>query len=92
MRGVYYHFTAPEAMGRSLFRALRPGGTLAVIDFPPRLLLSLCTPKGIPANRGGHGIRKALLKEELMEAGFDTVREHDDWPFRFYCEVFRKPD
>jgi ubiquinone/menaquinone biosynthesis C-methylase UbiE len=53
MRGAYHHLTAPTDMTRSLFRALRPGGTLAVIDFPPRLLLSLWTPKGIPENRGG---------------------------------------
>jgi SAM-dependent methyltransferase len=56
MRGVYHHFTAPQQMNGSLFRALRPGGTLAVIDFPPRLLLWLCTPKGIPATPFG-GLR-----------------------------------
>jgi ubiquinone/menaquinone biosynthesis C-methylase UbiE len=91
MRSVYHHFTAPTDMTRSLFRALRPGGTLAVIDFPPRVLLSLWTPKGIPENRGGHGIRKTLLRQELIEAGFEPLQEWDDWPFRMYCVVFRKP-
>ena len=91
MRGVYHHFTAPTDMTRSLFLALRPGGTLAVIDFPPRLLLSLWTPKGIPENRGGHGIQKELLRQELIEAGFEPAQECDDWPFRMYCAVFRKP-
>jgi ubiquinone/menaquinone biosynthesis C-methylase UbiE len=91
MRGVYHHFTAPVDMTRSMFRALRPGGTLVVIDFPPRLLLSLSTPKGIPKDRGGHGIRKELLRRELIEAGFESVAQWDDWPFRMYCVVFRKP-
>jgi ubiquinone/menaquinone biosynthesis C-methylase UbiE len=91
MRVVYHHFTAPREMNRSLLRALRPGGTLAVIDFPPRPLLSLWTPKGIPDNRGGHGIRKDLLVKELSDAGFQKVRELDDWPSRSYCVVFRKP-
>ncbi|MFB3916748.1 MAG: class I SAM-dependent methyltransferase [Terriglobales bacterium] len=91
MRGVYHHFTAPQEMDRSLFRALRPGGKLVVIDFSPRLLLSLCPPKGIPENRRGHGIRKELLKRELTQAGFEPVREYDDWPFRLYCLTFRKP-
>jgi ubiquinone/menaquinone biosynthesis C-methylase UbiE len=91
MRTVYHHFTAPDEMNRSLFRALRPGGILAVIDFPPRLLLSLCTPKGIPDNRGGHGIRKELVIQELGQVGFQPVREYHDWPFGLYCVVFRKP-
>jgi len=91
MRGVYHHFTAPEEMNRSLFRALRPGGALVVIDFPPKLVLAPWTPKGIPANRGGHGIRQELLRRELAEAGFETVEQWDDWPFGMYCVVLRKP-
>ncbi len=91
MRGVYHHLTAPQEMNRNLFRALRPGGMLAVIDFPPRLLLSLWMPKGIPDNRGGHGIRKQLLEEEVTLVGFQRMREYDDWPSRLYCVVFRKP-
>ncbi len=91
LRGVYHHLTHPEEMGRSLFRALRPGGRLAVADFAPRLWLAPWTPKDIPENRGGHGIRKQLVKRELGAAGFRPVREYDDWPFRFYCLVFEKP-
>lgn len=91
MRGVYHHLTDPAAMDASLLRALRPGGTLAVIDFPPRLLLAPWTPKGIPSNRGGHGIQRALMTEELERAGFDAVRTVDKWPGGFYCVLFQKP-
>jgi len=35
MRDVYHHFTHPAEIDASLLRALKPGGLLAVIDFPP---------------------------------------------------------
>src|ERR1051325_7949667 len=44
MRVAYHHLTDPAAMDASLLRALRPGGTLAVIYFAPRLLLAPWTP------------------------------------------------
>jgi len=91
VRSAYHHFTAPEAMNGSLLRALRPGGTLAVIDFPPRLLLKPWTPKGIPDNRGGHGIPPRLVAEELASAGFETVRNIADWPGGHFCILVQKP-
>jgi ubiquinone/menaquinone biosynthesis C-methylase UbiE len=90
VRGAYHHFTDPVAMSRSLLRALRPGGTLAVIDFPPRLLLKPWTPKGIPSNRGGHGIPSRIAEEELAEAGFEPVRTIGDWPGGYFCIVVQK--
>ncbi len=53
---VYHHLTDPVDTDRSLCRALRPGGSLAVLDFRPSLLLLPWKPKGLPANREGHGI------------------------------------
>jgi ubiquinone/menaquinone biosynthesis C-methylase UbiE len=91
MRGVYHHLTNPDAMDASLLRALRPGGTLAVIDFAPRKLLAPWTPKGIPSNRGGHGIRPGLMTQELERAGFEAVRTVVDWPGGNYCVLFQKP-
>lgn len=35
LRGVYHRITQPGDINKSLFRALRPGGLLALIDFPP---------------------------------------------------------
>jgi SAM-dependent methyltransferase len=91
MRGAYHHLTDPAAMDASLLRALRPGGSLAIIDFAPRLLLAPWTPKGIPSSRGGHGIRRELTTEELARAGFDAVRTFENWPGGCYCVLFQKP-
>ena len=92
LRRVYHHFTAPDEMDRSLMRSLRPGGLLAVIDFAPRKSLTESDPvKGVPGNRGGHGIPKKILVQELTAAGFKLDKSFDDWPEDGYCVLFRKP-
>lgn len=91
LRGAYHHLTDPGAMNQSLLRALRPGGTLAVIDFAPRLLLKPWTPKGIPENRGGHGVPRPIVEAELEAAGFEPVRSIPDWPGGRFCVVVQKP-
>jgi ubiquinone/menaquinone biosynthesis C-methylase UbiE len=91
LRRVYHHLTAPVEMDARLLGSLKPGGELAVIDFAPRKSLSESDPvKGVPANRGGHGIPKNILIEELTTAGFKVDKVFDDWPDG-YCVVFRKP-
>jgi ubiquinone/menaquinone biosynthesis C-methylase UbiE len=91
LRRVYHHLTAPAEMDASLLRSLKPGGLLAVIDFAPRKWLSESDPvKGVPANRGGHGIPEKILIEELSSAGFKVNRVVDDWPEDSYCVVFQK--
>jgi ubiquinone/menaquinone biosynthesis C-methylase UbiE len=89
LRRVYHHFTNPDAMRRSLVRAIRPGGLIAVIEFEPRSQRSLERPKGVPENRGGHGITKELLIEEMTRAGFEVDREIEPWHGRDYCVIFR---
>ena len=92
LRRVYHHFTAPSEMDASLLRSLRPGGFLAVIEFPPRKSLTASDPvNGVPSNRGGHGIPKKILLEELTAAGFKLDKTFDDWPEDGYCLLFRKP-
>ena len=93
LRRVYHHLTAPVEMDASLLQSLKPGGELAVIDFPPRKGLTESDPvKGIPRNRGGHGIPEKILIQELTTAGFKVDKVFDDWPEDDYCVVFRKPD
>ena len=91
LRRVYHHFTAPMEMDASLLRALKPGGELAVIDFAPRKSLTESDPvKGVPANRGGHGIPQKILTEELSKAGFQVEQVLTDWPEDGYCVIARK--
>ncbi|MGI8746080.1 MAG: class I SAM-dependent methyltransferase [Bryobacteraceae bacterium] len=91
LRGVYHHFTKSIEMDTSLYRALRPGGLLAVIEFPPSWFLSMIAPvKGVPGNRGGHGIPRNVLVQELKTAGFQIVEQIENWPAGLYCVVGRK--
>jgi predicted methyltransferase len=90
LRKVYHHFGNPAAMNKSLFETLRPGGRLAVIDFEPTLWMG-GEPRGVPQNRGGHGMPLELLVRELTAAGFEQDRQVRNWSGRNYCIVFRKP-
>jgi ubiquinone/menaquinone biosynthesis C-methylase UbiE len=92
LRRVYHHFTAPAEMDASLLHSLKPAGKIAIIDFPPRRWLSESDPvKGVPANRGGHGIPQNILIEEMTSAGFTVDRIVNDWSDDGYCVLFRKP-
>ena len=89
MRLVYHHLIKPAEIDTSLFRSLKPGGLLAVIDEEP----PSGSPRveGVPENRGGHGMPRKILIQELTSVGFQVVKIHDDWPNNDYCAVFRKP-
>ena len=95
VRRVYHHLSDPAAINVELLRAVRPGGVLAVIDFPPTLSwLWPWPPKGVPSNRNGHGVAAGLVVDEVTASGFELVKVIDDWPGRgpleSYCAVFRK--
>ena len=93
LRRVYHHLTAPLDMDRSLLRSLKPGGQLVVIDFPPNKSLTESQPvKGVPANRGGHGIPKKILVQELTAAGFVVEKTIEDWPDDNYLVIFQKAE
>jgi ubiquinone/menaquinone biosynthesis C-methylase UbiE len=90
MRHVYHHFSKPDATDANIFRALKPGGLLAVIDFAPRK--SLPAVDGVPQNHGGHGVPKAVLENELSTAGFEVLPDDGTWPnHEDYCVLARKP-
>ena len=78
LRNVYHHITEIDAFNKSLLASLKPGGRLAIIDFVPGKGSPL--PKGVPANRGGHGIPPAVVIEEMKAAGFTYERTIDKWP------------
>ncbi|MBZ5542739.1 MAG: class I SAM-dependent methyltransferase [Acidobacteriia bacterium] len=90
LRRVYHHFPQPAEMDASLFKSLKPGGLLAVIDFPPRSGLPEIK-EHVPKNRGGHGVAEKIVVEELTAAGFEVVSRPANWPDDDYCVIFRKP-
>jgi ubiquinone/menaquinone biosynthesis C-methylase UbiE len=86
LRRVYHHLTKPKAFDENLIRSLKPGGRLAIIDFPPRP--GLDPVAGVPGNRGGHGIPQKIVIEELTAAGLQVEKIVNDWPGESYCVVF----
>lgn len=72
MRNVYHHFENPAAINRSLLASLKPGGRLAIIDFPPRGGRDAATPDARDEN-STHGVRPEVVATELEAAGFTRV-------------------
>ena len=92
IRDAYHHFTEPEALIRSFAASLKPGGRLAVIDFPPRPNTEV--PSGVPANRGGHGVPPEVVQREVG-AVLTHVRTIATWsaesqPASLFLLLFRK--
>jgi ubiquinone/menaquinone biosynthesis C-methylase UbiE len=88
LRRVYHHLTKPAEFDAHLVRSLKPGGRLAIIDFPARS--GLDPVEGVPANRGGHGIPQKIAIEELTAAGLRVEKVVNDWPENDYCVLFVK--
>ena len=93
IRDAYHHLTKPEKIIRSFAVSLKPGGRLAVIDFPPRPNTEV--PSGVPVNRGGHGVPSEVVRREVG-AALTHVRTIPMWapdsqPASLYLVLFRKP-
>jgi ubiquinone/menaquinone biosynthesis C-methylase UbiE len=88
LRHVYHHLTKPAEFDASLVRSLKPGGRLAIIDFPARG--SEGPVEGVPSNRGGHGVPQKIVIEELTTAGLQVEKVVNDWPGDDYCVLFVK--
>jgi ubiquinone/menaquinone biosynthesis C-methylase UbiE len=93
IRDAYHHLTQPEEIIRSLAASLKPGGMLAVVDFPPRPNSEV--PTGVPANRAGHGVPPEVVQREAG-AALTHVRTIPMWspdsqPASLFLALFRKP-
>jgi predicted methyltransferase len=94
LRDVYHHLTSPHEFDASLLAALKPGGRLAILDFPPEQGSSI--PVGVPGDRGGHGILASMILTEVTGAGFRHLRTLSRWPpdddrSRLFLVMFEKP-
>jgi ubiquinone/menaquinone biosynthesis C-methylase UbiE len=89
LRHVYHHITQPQEFNRSLLHSLKPGGRLAIIDFPPWEASQV--PEGVPQNRGGHGIPKKIAEDELTSAGFRLEKTIAHWSGDDYCLLYVRP-
>jgi len=94
VRDVYHHLSKPEEVARSAAAALKPGGRLAVVDFPPRP--NSAVPSGVPANRNGHGVPAEIVEREVAAAGLRHVTTTVNWspesePASLFLVLFRKP-
>ena len=72
MRNVYHHFADPAAVNRSIAAVLKPGSTIAVVDFePPNNEAERAADR---AKDGMHGVTPGTVARELAAAGLEVVR------------------
>ena len=93
IRDAYHHLTAPQEILKSFAAALKPGGRLAVIDFPPRANSQV--PEGVASDRGGHGVPAAVVERE-GGAVLTHLRTAVEWypksqPASLFLVLFEKP-
>lgn len=89
VRNVYHHFDDPASMNRSIWKSLKPGGRIAVIDFEPRGSES-DDPEG--RDEGDrHGVTVNTVVEELRQAGFRLISSEEKQSNRDIYVVMEKP-
>jgi ubiquinone/menaquinone biosynthesis C-methylase UbiE len=93
IRDAYHHLTEPQDILKSFAAALKPGGRLAIIDFPPRPNSQI--PDGVPKDRAGHGVPPEVVEREGREV-LTYMKTMTDWapksqPASLFLVLFEKP-
>jgi SAM-dependent methyltransferase len=79
---AYHEFSHPREMGRAMFDALRPGGTLVLLEYRAEDPLVPIRPL--------HKMTEAQVRREMAALGFDWMRTEDFLPQQHFL-VFVKP-
>jgi ubiquinone/menaquinone biosynthesis C-methylase UbiE len=82
---TYHHFEYPNKTMQSLFRAMKPGGRVIVIDF--KRIEGDSTDWVMKHVRAG----QEVFESEILECGFVKMREESELLRENYFVIFQKP-
>jgi SAM-dependent methyltransferase len=82
MRAVFHHIGARARFAAAVGRALRPGGRVAVIDFPPGALWF---------HGPDHGVQPDSVLSAFEAAGLRSRARIDDWGGGMFLVLFEAP-
>jgi ubiquinone/menaquinone biosynthesis C-methylase UbiE len=79
LRTVFHHIADPSLFADAVRRALRPGGRVAIVDFPPGALWF---------HGDNHGVAANTVIQAFERAGFRRIEQIDDWGGGTYFLLF----
>lgn len=77
LRDVFHHITDPAAYFERLRESLKPGGSIAIIDWKPR------------KSHHGHGSSKEKIENSMKSAGYELFESYDILKKQVFC-IFKK--
>ena len=89
VNGVFHHIPADKRDGvlKTIFRALSPGGYLALFENNPLNPGTLMVMRRIPFDRDAEPIKPGAARRMLREAGFEIPRRRTRFLFYFPRQV-----
>jgi SAM-dependent methyltransferase len=81
LRAVFHHIASRSQFAGDVARALRPGGRVAVIDFPPGTLWF---------HGADHGVEPDSVLRAFEAAGYRLRERVDDWGGGMFLIVFER--